>query len=144
MLGHVLRGVMITAIGCQLLFSRTSNNYGITSEEEYLTAGGSDTEVGEAMDDRSITKPPEVLFFNHSPVKLKALSSLCLTCELDGIPEPDIKWFRNGQIIFDGRDGYQIKRINFGKWSLFLNQTTKVSFPTFQKQSTVCAVEDAD
>lgn len=91
-----------------------------------MTAGGSDTEVGEAMDDRSITKPPEVLFFNHSPVKLKALSSLCLTCELDGIPEPDIKWFRNGQILFDGRDGYQIRRINFGKWSLFLNQTTKV------------------
>ena len=91
-----------------------------------MTAGGSDTEVGEAMDDRSITKPPEVLFFNHSPVKLKALSSLCLTCELDGIPEPDIKWFRNGQILFDGRDGYQIRRINFGKWSLYLNQTTKV------------------
>ena len=63
-------------------------NYGITSEEEYLTAGGSDTEVGEEFDDIRTTRQPSVVFFNHSPLKLRALQPLCLTCEVDGIPEP--------------------------------------------------------
>ena len=104
-------------------FSRAS--YGVTSEEEYLTAGGSDTEVGDALDDRPITRQPSVIFFNHSPLKLRALQPLCLTCEVDGVPEPEVKWFRDGLLLHDGHDGYQLKRVNCGKWSLFLSQTSK-------------------
>ena len=100
-------------------------SYGVTSEEEYLTAGGSDTEVGDALDDRTITRQPRVIFFNHSPLKLRALQPLCLTCEVDGVPEPEVKWFRDGLLLHDGQDGYQLKRVNCGKWSLFLSQTSK-------------------
>lgn len=105
------------------VFSKT--NYGVTSEEEYMTAGGSDTEVGDAFDDRTFTKAPSVIFFNHSPLKLRALQPLCLTCEVDGVPEPEVKWFRDGLLLHDGHDGYQLKRVNRGKWSLFLSQTSK-------------------
>lgn len=36
-----------------------------------------------------------------------------------------MKWFRDGLLLHDGHDGYQLKRVNCGKWSLFLSQTQK-------------------
>ena len=64
------------------------------------------------------------------------LSSLSLSCEITGIfklsdrpsleslgiPEPDVKWFREGNMLQNGQGGFQIRKICNGKWNLFVNQ----------------------
>lgn len=85
---------------------------------------GSDTEVGEGNDTdcESDGIIPQIVFFNKGPIHLQALSTLSLSCEVAGIPEPEVKWFREGRILRDGDGGYQLRKITAGKWNLFVSQ----------------------
>ena len=108
---------------------RNNSTYGITSEEEYLTAGGSDTEVGENNDtDTEISFAkllrPEIIFFNCGPMHLQALTTLSLSCEVSGSPEPEVKWFKEGRAIRDGELGFNLRKITTGKWNLFVSQVS--------------------
>ena len=108
---------------------RNNSTYGITSEEEYLTAGGSDTEVGENNDtDTEISfaklTRPEIIFFNCGPMHLQALTTLSLSCEVSGSPEPEVKWFKEGRAIRDGELGFNLRKITTGKWNLFVSQVS--------------------
>ena len=85
---------------------------------------GSDTEVGEQNDTdcEFDSTPPQIIFFNRGPMQVPALSPLALACEVSGVPEPEVKWYREGRLLRDGDGGYQIRRITVGKWNLFVGQ----------------------
>ena len=93
-------------------------------------------QIAKASSDDLAESLPKISFFNKGPMHIPLLSSLSLSCEVTGIlekyppasleclgvPEPDVKWFREGNMLTSGKNGYQIRKICNGKWNLFVNQ----------------------
>jgi hypothetical protein len=74
----------------------------------------------------SSTKARCIFLFSHPYLSLVRsqvfLNFRTPSLESLGIPEPDVKWFREGNMLQNGQGGFQIRKICNGKWNLFVNQ----------------------